>query len=91
MHKGAFAPANKGGRKRRGGSDIAKLSVGAGGVLHPRAATDHEQYLSGHGGLCLLLPPLRVLHEIACTDGFHERTVRSQLVSVTGNPESPPS
>ena len=29
-------------------ADIAKLSVGRGGVLHPRAANDHEQGRSGH-------------------------------------------
>src|SRR5215216_6057565 len=47
--KGAFARANKG--EGSGGvvADIAKLSVGREEYYTRELATDHEQYLSGHG------------------------------------------
>jgi conjugative relaxase-like TrwC/TraI family protein len=37
------------GGERRGGADIAKLSVGREEYYTRELATDHEQYLSGHG------------------------------------------
>jgi conjugative relaxase-like TrwC/TraI family protein len=46
---GAFARANEGGRQRRVVADIAKLSVGREEYYTRELATDHEQYLSGHG------------------------------------------
>jgi hypothetical protein len=50
MHHGAFSRANGGG-KGNGGvvADIAKLSVGREAYYTRELATDHEQYLSGHG------------------------------------------
>ena len=47
MHQGAFARVAEAWRQM-GVADIAKLSVGRGGVLPSRAASDHEQGLSGH-------------------------------------------
>jgi conjugative relaxase-like TrwC/TraI family protein len=49
MHQGAFARANAGGRSGRGGGRHRQAHGGPGGLLHPRAGTDHEAYLSGHG------------------------------------------
>src|SRR5215218_9662138 len=47
---GAFARANNG-EEGSGGmvADIAKLSVGREAYYTRELATDHEQYLSGHG------------------------------------------
>jgi conjugative relaxase-like TrwC/TraI family protein len=48
--KGAFARANAGGEGAVGVvADIAKLSVGREAYYTRELATDHEQYLSGHG------------------------------------------
>jgi conjugative relaxase-like TrwC/TraI family protein len=50
MHQGAFAGANEGEEgERRVVADIAKLSVGREAYYTRELATDHEQYLSGHG------------------------------------------
>jgi conjugative relaxase-like TrwC/TraI family protein len=49
MHQGAFARANDGGRSSWVVADIAKLSVGREAYYTRELATDHEQYLSGHG------------------------------------------
>ena len=49
MHHGALARANEGGRERRVVADMAKLSVGREEYYLRELATDHEQYLSGHG------------------------------------------
>jgi conjugative relaxase-like TrwC/TraI family protein len=50
MHHGCVAGANEG-EEGRGGvvADIAKLSVGREEYYTRELATDHEQYLSGHG------------------------------------------
>ena len=50
MHHGCVADANDG-EEGRGGvvADIAKLSVGREAYYTRELATDHEQYLSGHG------------------------------------------
>jgi hypothetical protein len=40
---------NQGGREAAGVADIAKLSVGREAYYTRELATDHEQYLSGHG------------------------------------------
>src|SRR5215207_4169018 len=50
MHHGCVAGAN-GGEEGSGGvvADIAKLSVGREAYYTRELATDHEQYLSGHG------------------------------------------
>jgi conjugative relaxase-like TrwC/TraI family protein len=51
MHHGCVAGANDGGEgSGRVVADIAKLSVGREGYYTRELATDHEQYLSGHGG-----------------------------------------
>jgi hypothetical protein len=48
--RGAFARANGGGEGSGGVvADIAKLSVGREEYYTRELATDHEQYLSGHG------------------------------------------
>ena len=48
--KGAFARANEGGEGSGGVvADIAKLSTGREEYYTRELATDHEQYLSGHG------------------------------------------
>src|SRR5512133_136144 len=50
MHQGCVAGANDGEAGRGGvGADIAKLSVGREEYYTRELATDHEQYLSGHG------------------------------------------
>jgi hypothetical protein len=50
MHHGCVAGANKGGKgSGEVVADIAKLSVGREGYYTRELATDHEQYLSGHG------------------------------------------
>jgi conjugative relaxase-like TrwC/TraI family protein len=50
MHHGAFAGANEAGEGNGGVvADIAKLSVGREAYYTRELATDHEQYLSGHG------------------------------------------
>ena len=50
MHQGCVAGANDGGEGRGGMvADIAKLSVGREAYYTRELATDHEQYLSGHG------------------------------------------
>jgi conjugative relaxase-like TrwC/TraI family protein len=49
MHQGCVAGANEGGRSDRVVADIAKLSVGREAYYTRELATDHEQYLSGHG------------------------------------------
>jgi hypothetical protein len=49
MHHGCVAGANEGGRSGRVVADIAKLSVGREEYYTRELATDHEQYLSGHG------------------------------------------
>jgi conjugative relaxase-like TrwC/TraI family protein len=50
MHHGCVAGANAGGREQPGVvADIAKLSVGREEYYTRELATDHEQYLSGHG------------------------------------------
>ena len=50
MHQGAFARANEGEEaSARVVADIAKLSVGREAYYTRELATDHEQYLSGHG------------------------------------------
>jgi conjugative relaxase-like TrwC/TraI family protein len=49
MHHGCVARANAGGRERRVVADIAKLSAGREEYYTRELATDHEQYLSGHG------------------------------------------
>ena len=49
MHQGCVADANEAGGKRRVVADIAKLSVGREAYYTRELATDHEQYLSGHG------------------------------------------
>jgi conjugative relaxase-like TrwC/TraI family protein len=49
MHHGCVARANEGGRKPQVVADIAKLSVGREAYYTRELATDHEQYLSGHG------------------------------------------
>jgi conjugative relaxase-like TrwC/TraI family protein len=50
MHHGCVAGANAGGEGRGGVvADIAKLSVGREEYYTRELATDHEQYLSGHG------------------------------------------
>jgi hypothetical protein len=50
MHHGCVAGANDGGEgSGRVVADIAKLSVGREGYYTRELATDHEQYLSGHG------------------------------------------
>jgi conjugative relaxase-like TrwC/TraI family protein len=46
---GAFARANEGGRQQRVVADIAKLSMGREAYYTRELATDHEQYLGGHG------------------------------------------
>jgi hypothetical protein len=47
--KGAFLAPTKAGGERRVVVDIAKLSVGREEYYTRELATDHEQYLSGHG------------------------------------------
>ena len=50
MHHGCVARANEGGEGSGGVvADIAKLSVGREEYYTRELATDHEQYLSGHG------------------------------------------
>jgi hypothetical protein len=49
MHQGCVAGANDGRRQRRVVADMAKLSVGREAYYTRELATDHEQYLSGHG------------------------------------------
>ena len=49
MHHGCVAGANDGGRSGGVVADIAKLSVGQEAYYTRELATDHEQYLSGHG------------------------------------------
>ena len=50
MHHGCVAGANEGGEGSGGVvADIAKLSVGREEYYTRELATDHEQYLSGHG------------------------------------------
>jgi hypothetical protein len=49
MHHGCVAGANDGGRQRRVVADIAKLSIGREAYYTRELATDHQQYLSGHG------------------------------------------
>src|SRR5215203_6797208 len=50
MHQGCVAGANGGGEGSGGVvADIAKLSVGREEYYTRELATDHEQYLSGHG------------------------------------------
>jgi hypothetical protein len=50
MHHGCVAGANGGGEGSGGVvADIAKLSVGREEYYTRELATDHEQYLSGHG------------------------------------------
>ena len=50
MHHGCVAGANAGGEGTGGVvADIAKLSVGREAYYTRELATDHEQYLSGHG------------------------------------------
>jgi hypothetical protein len=50
MHHGCVAGANEGGEGSGGVvADIAKLSVGREAYYTRELATDHEQYLSGHG------------------------------------------
>jgi conjugative relaxase-like TrwC/TraI family protein len=49
MHQGCVAGANEGGRGAAVVADIAKLSVGREEYYTRELATDHEQYLSGHG------------------------------------------
>jgi conjugative relaxase-like TrwC/TraI family protein len=50
MHQGCVAGANDGGEGSGGVvADIAKLSVGREAYYTRELATDHEQYLSGHG------------------------------------------
>ena len=49
MHHGCVPRARRTGKERRGGGRHRQAVGGAGGVLHPRAGHDHEQYLSGHG------------------------------------------
>jgi TrwC relaxase len=50
MHQRCVAGANEGGRGAAGVvADIAKLSVGREEYYTRELATDHEQYLSGHG------------------------------------------
>jgi conjugative relaxase-like TrwC/TraI family protein len=49
MHQGCVAGANDGGRSGGVVADIAKLSVGREEYYTRELATDHEQYLSGHG------------------------------------------
>jgi conjugative relaxase-like TrwC/TraI family protein len=49
MHQGCVAGPTKAGGKRRVVADIAKLSVGREEYYTRELATDHEQYLSGHG------------------------------------------
>jgi conjugative relaxase-like TrwC/TraI family protein len=50
MHQGCVAGANDSGEGRGGVvADIAKLSVGREAYYTRELATDHEQYLSGHG------------------------------------------
>jgi conjugative relaxase-like TrwC/TraI family protein len=50
MHHGCVAGADEGGKGRSGVvADIAKLTVGREAYYTRELATDHEQYLSGHG------------------------------------------
>jgi conjugative relaxase-like TrwC/TraI family protein len=50
MHHGCVAGTNEGGEGSGGVvADIAKLSVGREEYYTRELATDHEQYLSGHG------------------------------------------
>jgi hypothetical protein len=56
MHHGAFARANEGGRSGQVVADIAKLSMGREEYYTRELATDHEQYLSGHGESLGVLP-----------------------------------
>jgi conjugative relaxase-like TrwC/TraI family protein len=50
MHQGCVrSRQRRRGGKRRGVADIAKLSVGREAYYTRELATDHEQYLSGHG------------------------------------------
>ncbi len=50
MHQGCVAGANEGGEGSGGVvADIAKLSVGREAYYTRELATEHEQYLSGHG------------------------------------------
>jgi hypothetical protein len=49
MHHGCVARANEGGGSGGVVVDIAKLSVGREAYYTRELATDHEQYLSGHG------------------------------------------
>jgi conjugative relaxase-like TrwC/TraI family protein len=50
MHQGCVAGANEGGEGSGGVvADVAKLSVGREEYYTRELATDHEQYLSGHG------------------------------------------
>jgi conjugative relaxase-like TrwC/TraI family protein len=50
MHQGCVAGANEGGEESGGVvADISKLSVGREEYYTRELATDHEQYLSGHG------------------------------------------
>src|SRR5688500_14236775 len=47
--RGALLAPTKAGGKRRVVADIANLSVGREAYYTRELATDHEQYLSGHG------------------------------------------
>src|SRR5215213_7829670 len=47
--RGALLAPTKAGRERRVVADIAKLSIGREEYYTRELATDHEQYLSGHG------------------------------------------
>ena len=49
MHHGCVAGANDGEEEAAGGGRHRQALGGAGGVLHPELATDHQEYLSGHG------------------------------------------
>jgi conjugative relaxase-like TrwC/TraI family protein len=49
MHHGCVAAPTKAGGKRRVVADIAKLTIGREEYYTRELATDHEQYLSGHG------------------------------------------
>jgi hypothetical protein len=59
VHQGCVAGANEGGEGSGGVvADIAKLSVGREAYYTRELATDHEQYLSGHGESRLRRPAL---------------------------------
>jgi conjugative relaxase-like TrwC/TraI family protein len=49
MHHGCLAGANDGGRQQRVVADVAKLAAGREDYYTRELATDHQQYLSGHG------------------------------------------